>query len=125
MFDEIDLAAPQDSRSRDGAMDQRHQGETCRQLAAYHMVHGAAQSADEMSKLALWLDPDSPKNWQMRAHVLARLGRPEDALRLLSQGKRQGKARISFKDLVVIGLAFAKIGRFDGARKILSRASAG
>lgn len=105
-------AAPDGSRSQ--------QADVLRELSVFHMAHNGFATAEQLSHIALWLDPQNVDNWRVRAHCLARLNRPRDALKLLSQARSSGVHGIRLSDLLSVGLRLAKTGFIDEARRLFS-----
>lgn len=105
----------------DGALapDREKQAETLRELAVFQMAHGALPVAEKMTRIALWLAPENGRNWRVRAHCLARMNSPREALKLLSQARSEGVSGIGIKDLLVVGFAFAKAGFLKEAQRLL------
>ncbi len=93
--------------------------ENLRQLAAFHITHGTIQVAERLTCIALWLDRKNPQSWRLRANCLARLNKPREALKLLSQARSEGITGLGLKDLMVIGMAFARGGQIEEAQKFL------
>ncbi|MEM8978509.1 MAG: hypothetical protein AAGD04_03435 [Pseudomonadota bacterium] len=102
-----------------GGQDAKRYAATLRQVAVFQMTHGALPMAERLTRVALWLDPETGRNWRLRAHCLARMNNPREALRLLSQARSRGIGGIGLRDLLSVGWSFARSGYLAEARKFL------
>lgn len=94
--------------------------ETLRQLAVFQMAHGVMETAERLTRIALWMDRKSAASWRLRANCLARMNNPREALKLLSRAKSEGVPDIGLRDLLAVGFAFARAGFLDDARRIFN-----
>lgn len=93
--------------------------QTLRELATFQLAHGSVRWADDLTQIALMIDPGDLACLRLRAHTLSRLGRAGEGLKLLLHVKRADRRAVTLDDFVAVGLALARFGDLRHAKTIL------